>query len=218
MININTWMQTYVQALNKYFPNRIWFVGLQGSYGRGEATESSDIDIVAILDTLTPADIQKYNTMLDTLPHRELICGFLSGKEEILHWEPADLFQFYYDTTPVIGTLDELLPLIDDAAINRAIKTAVGNIYHGCVHNLLFEKSEDILYSLYKSASFTAQAIAFKETGTYYTHQKDLTEILSPEDRKIVETFIQLKNGHAADFQSMSEDLFDFCKRWISKT
>ena len=218
MIDIQAWLQSYLQALNEHFPNRIWFVGLQGSYGRGEATESSDIDIVAILDELTAADIQRYDAMLNTLPNRELICGFLSGKEEIMNWEPADLFQFYYDTTPVIGSLDELLTLIDDAAINRAIKTAVGNIYHGCVHNLLFEKSEDILRGLYKSASFTAQAIAFKETGTYCTYQRDLMKVLSPEDRKIVETFIHIKNGHAVDFQSMSEDLFNFCKRWISKT
>ena len=139
MINIQTWLQSYLQALNEYFPNRIWFVGLQGSYARGEANTESDIDIVAILDELTAADIQRYDTMLDTLPHRALICGFLSGKEEIMNWEPADLFQFYYDTTPIIGSLDDLLSLIDDAAINRSIKTAVGNIYHGCVHNLLFD-------------------------------------------------------------------------------
>ena len=218
MIDIQAWLQSYLQALNEHFPNRIWFVGLQGSYARGEANAESDIDIVAILDELTAADIQRYDAMLNTLPNRELICGFLSGKEEIMNWEPADLFQFYYDTTPVIGSLDELLPLIDDAAINRAIKTAVGNIYHGCVHNLLFEKSEDILRGLYKSASFTAQAIAFKETSTYCTYQRDLMKVLSPEDRKIVETFIHIKNGHAVDFQSMSEVLFDFCKRWISKT
>lgn len=61
----------------------MWFVGLQGSYGRGEATETSDMDIVVILDTLSVADMQAYHVMLDTLPHRELICGFLSGKDEM---------------------------------------------------------------------------------------------------------------------------------------
>ena len=218
MINIQTWLQSYLQALNEYFPNRIWFVGLQGSYARGEANTESDIDIVAILDELTAADIQRYDTMLDTLPHRALICGFLSGKDEIMNWEPADLFQFYYDTTPIIGSLDDLLSLIDDAAINRSIKTAVGNIYHGCVHNLLFEKSEDILRSLYKSASFTAQAIAFKETGTYHTYRRDLMKVLSPEDRKILETAMLLKHGAPVSFQSMSENLLHFCKRWLSKT
>ena len=81
MIEITAWMNQFLQTLNETFGNRVWFVGLQGSYGRGEATETSDIDIVVILDELSPLDIQIYRTMLDTLSHRELICGFLSGKK-----------------------------------------------------------------------------------------------------------------------------------------
>ena len=109
MIDITSWMQSFLQSLTDTFSHRVWFVGLQGSYGRGEATEASDIDIVVILDELTALDIQKYNAMLDALPNRELICGFLSGKNELMKWEPSDLFQFYYDTTPIKGSLDELL-------------------------------------------------------------------------------------------------------------
>lgn len=95
MIDITVWMRNFLQALNETFRERVWFVGLQGSYGRGEATETSDIDIVVILDQLSAADIQKYNTMLDTLSNRELICGFLSGRDELLNWESSDLFQFF---------------------------------------------------------------------------------------------------------------------------
>ena len=73
MIDITVWMQNFLQTLNETFANRVWFVGLQGSYGRGEATETSDIDVVVILDELSAADIQTYNAMLDTLPHRALI-------------------------------------------------------------------------------------------------------------------------------------------------
>ena len=120
MIEISLWMENFVQALEENFGNRVWFVGLQGSYGRGEATETSDVDVVVILDELSAQDIQTYNTMLDTLPNRELICGFVSGKQELLHWEPSDLFQFYHDTTPIKGSLDEVLELIDDTAIDRA--------------------------------------------------------------------------------------------------
>ena len=79
MIDITTWMHNFVQTLNETFANRVWFVGLQGSYGRGEATERSDIDIVVILDELSAMDIQTYHDMLDTMSHRELICGFLLG-------------------------------------------------------------------------------------------------------------------------------------------
>jgi predicted nucleotidyltransferase len=148
MIEINSWMDNFLGVLKDSFGKRIWFVGLQGSYGRNEATEKSDIDVVVILDNLSCEDIKKYNLMLDTLPHRELICGFVSGKNELLNWEPSDLFQFYYDTKPIIGSLDELLPLIDNDAVDKAIKMGACNIYHGCVHNMLHEKNDEILKGL----------------------------------------------------------------------
>ena len=85
MIEISTWMDKFIGSLEDSFGDRVWFVGLQGSYGRGEATETSDVDVVVILDELSAQDIQTYNTMLDTLPNRELICGFVSGKQELLH-------------------------------------------------------------------------------------------------------------------------------------
>ncbi len=215
MIETTTWMDGFLKVLNDNFENRVWFVGLQGSYGRGEATDTSDIDIVVILDELSASDIQKYNTMLDALPHRELICGFLSGKDEIFHWEPSDLFQFYYDTTPIKGSLDELLTVIDEADVSRAIKIGTCNIYHGCVHNMLHEKSEDILRGLYKSASFVVQAIAFKQTGKYVKHQNELLGVISADERKIVEIFLKLKNGGAVEFKKMSDTLFSWSKKWI---
>ncbi len=215
MIDITTWMNNFLQKLNEIFGNRVWFVGLQGSYARGEATETSDIDIVVILDKLSAGDIQTYNEMLDTLSNRELICGFFSGKKEIFNWEPSDLFQFYYDTKPIKGSLDELLPFIDDTVICRAIKTGVCNIFHGCVHNMLYEKSEDILRGLYKSASFVVQAIAFKQTGNYFSCQKDLLRVVSPDEQIIVDSFLHLKAGGIIDFSKMSENLFVWSQKWI---
>ena len=129
MIDISAWTDKFLQVLTQNFRERIWFVGLQGSYARGEATETSDIDMVVILDEVSVLDIQKYNAMLDTLSNREQICGFMSGKQELLHWEPSDLFQFYNDTKPIKGSLDELLVLLDTAAVNRAIKIGACNIY-----------------------------------------------------------------------------------------
>ena len=217
MIDITAWMKKFLQILNDTFTNRVWFVGLQGSYGRDEATETSDIDIIVILDQLSVTDIQKCNAMLDTLPNREQICGFVSGKYELLNWEPSDLFQFYYDTTPIKGSLDELLAVIDKTAVNRAIKIGACNIYHGCVHNMLHEKSEDILKGLYKSASFVVQAITFKQTGRYIKHQIELRDVVSTDEMDIVDTFLNLKNGGTVDFKSMSEALFAWSKKWISE-
>ena len=217
MIDIKSWLNMFLVALNDTFGDRVWFVGLQGSYARGEATATSDIDVVVILDELSVSDISSYNEMLSNLPHRELICGFLSGKEELLNWEPSDLFQFCYDTSPIKGNLDEVLALIDNSAVNSAIKIGVCNIYHGCIHNMLHEKSEDILRALYKSASFVVQAIAYKQTGNYIRHQKELLQVVSSNEQVIVETFMNLKIGGAIDFNLMSETLFSWSKKWISE-
>ena len=217
MIDITTWMQSFLQVLNETFAKRVWFVGLQGSYGRGEATETSDIDIVVILDELSAMDIKTYNAMLDTLSHRELICGFLSGKQEIVNWESSDLFQFCHDTTPIKGSIDEVMDAIDESAVSRAIKIGACNIYHGCVHNMLHEKSEDILRDLYKSASFVVQAILFQQTGIYMKHQEELLQVVSSDERAIVEIFMNLKNGRMIDFNLMSETLFEWSKKWISE-
>ena len=217
MIDIATWMQNFLQTLNETFRDRVWFVGLQGSFARGEATETSDIDVVVILDELSAMDIQNYNKMLNTLPHRELICGFLSGKDDIMNWEPSDLFQFCHDTTPIKGSLDEVLTLVDENAVNRAIKIGACNIFHGCIHNMLHEKSEDILRGLYKSASFVVQAIVFKQTGNYIKHQEELLAVANLNEQAIINTFLSLKNGGTVDFIPMSETLFTWSKKWISE-
>ena len=217
MIDIAAFTSTFLQKLENTFGNRVWFVGLQGSYGRGEASETSDIDMVVILDTLSASDISIYNAMLDTLPHRELLCGFLAGKDEVMHWDPSDLFQFCHDTTPLIGSLDAVMAVVDENAVDRAIKLGVCNIFHGCVHNMLYEKSDDILQGLYKSASFVIQAIAFKQTGTYFRHQQDLLSVVSSDEQVIVETFLHLKSGGKVAFQRMSETLFAWSKKWINE-
>lgn len=217
MVDIKSWLEEFLKKLNEIFKSRVWFVGLQGSYGRGEATETSDIDVVVILNELTVSDIQAYNDMLDTLPHRELICGFVSGKDEIMNWEPADLFQFYNDTTPIKGSLDELLQKIDNVAVDRAIKIGACNIYHGCVHNMLHTKNEDILKGLYKAASFVVQAIVFKQTGSYIKHQNQLLQTSNQEEKVVIENFLKYKNGETVDFTAASEILFEWSKKWISK-
>ena len=215
MINMKVWTEQFLTALDGCFGERVWFVGLQGSRGRGEDTETSDIDMVVILDELRAADIAAYSAMLDRLPHRELSCGFLGGRAEVCAWEPSDLFQLYFDTTPIRGSLSELLPRMDDAAVARAIRIGACNIYHGCVHNMVHGKSEEVLRGLYKGASFVAQAIGYRQTGQYQRYMADLREILSTNDQQVVDTFLKLKNGGVVDFDAMSQMLFEWAGRLI---
>ena len=187
---------------------------MQGSYGRDEATDTSDIDVVVILDKLRIDDLKVYRDMLDTLSNRELICGFISGKDELLNWETSELFQFYYDTTPVKGTLDCLLEKIDKKAVKRAIKIGACNIYHACVHNFVHEKSEDILRSLYKSAVFVLQAVCFYETGKYIKSKTELQNAINPPSA-VLTTALNLKNGAEVKFEEMSALLINWAKACV---
>lgn len=217
MVNMDVFLNTFFGMLKKVFSSRIWFAGLQGSYARGEADENSDIDIVVILDMLSADDIEKYNRLLDGLPERKHMCGFIAGKNELLNWNAAELFQFYYDTKPMIGSLDELLLLIDNKSINDAIHTGACTIYHACVHNMLYEKDLAILKGLYKSAVFVLQAICFRQTGRYVSNKTDLLKMLKEEDELILKTFLSVKKGTEMDFQKMSENLFNWSKRIMNQ-
>ena len=214
MIDIQTWIKIFTEKVEKVFANRLWFIGLQGSYGRGEATDRSDIDAVVILDELRINDLITYRDMLDTLPNREFVCGFISGKDELLNWETSDLFQFYYDTTPIKGTLDCLLEKIDKHAVMRAIRIGACNIYHACVHNFVHEKSEDILRSLYKSAAFVLQAVWFYETGKYIKSKTELQNAINPPSA-VLTTALNLKNGAEVKFEEMSALLINWAKTCI---
>ena len=57
MINAETWMADLLPQLLQTFGARLRYLGLQGSYRRGEATEASDIDVVVLLDVVALDDL-----------------------------------------------------------------------------------------------------------------------------------------------------------------
>lgn len=214
MVDIQNWIATFTNKVEQTFSDRVWFIGLQGSYARGEATDASDIDAVVVLDELRIDDLEVYRDMLDTLPSRDLICGFISGKTELLNWEPSDLFQFYYDTAPIKGALDPLLEKIDKQVVKRAIKIGACNVYHSCAHNFVHEKSDAILRSLYKSAVFVLQAIYFYETGKHIKSKAELRNAIDPPSA-VLEIEYALKQGAEVQFKEMSSLLLDWSKTVI---
>ena len=215
MINIKNWIEIFVNRLEETFKKRIWFVGLQGSYARNEANENSDIDIVVILDKVDIQDLIVYRGMLDKLPNRDLICGFVSGKQELMNWSAADLFQFYYDTLSIIGSLDVLLNKITKSDIKNAIKSGACNIYHTVVHNFVHEKREEILKNIYKSAKFVIQAIYFYQTGKYVKDTLQLLEVVEMSEKIILQNYINIKINGQVDFELMSKDIFAWAKEII---
>ena len=217
--SIEQWMQGYLRTVENAFGSRVWFVGLQGSFGRGEATSKSDIDAVLILDRVFPDDLRTYGRVLDALPNRDMVCGFFSGKEELEHWDKADLFQFCNDTTAIRGSLAPLMQTIGEQDVRRAIHTGACNVYHACVHNAIHEKSGELLKELYKTAAFTLQAIAYLQTGVFVRRQEALAAFLQPEEQEILVQRLRLKNAPIteADFEALSALLMRWASKWITE-
>lgn len=212
-MEIYAWMEDFLARMRVCFGSRLAFVGLQGSRGRGEGTADSDIDVVVILDRLTIKDLDAYRAAAADLPHRELLCGFVSGREELARWDAADLFQFYHDTTPYLGDLDFLLPRVDEAAVRRAVHLGACNIYHACCHNYLHEREPEILKACCKSAFFVLQARYYLETGAYISRKADLLDRLAGADRAVLESL--LSGAFAERFTECSGLLLDWASGLI---
>ena len=67
MIRVDAYISELVSMLKAQFGVRLCYVGLQGSYLRGEATDSSDIDIMVVIDGLSVADLDSYRTIIESL-------------------------------------------------------------------------------------------------------------------------------------------------------
>lgn len=208
MLNLQLWLTRFVEAVQSEFDGRIACIGLQGSRARGEAAPQSDIDTVVILDKLSYADLQRYRQLLAKLERRELICGFISGRDELYHWSRSELFQFYHDTRPMMGSLDFIAPLISETDICRAIHEGACGIYHACAHNALHERDIQALKALFKSAFFVLQARHYLAAGAYLSRREELLPALDGLDREILDAGMHPLGADALD--ELSEKLF----RW----
>ncbi len=214
MIDINHWMKQYQKTIRDLFGDRVLFIGLQGSYGRNEANENSDIDVVLILDTVSLEDLEQYKQALKTLPERSRICGFVSGKAELAGWYRAELFQFYHDTIPYYGDLNSIPPLTD-MDIRNAIHTSACTLYHLCSHNYLHENDLDALKALYKSAFFILQAKHYLESKAYIRSHAVLEAALNGIDLQILQYAESIKAAEQS--QASMEQYTELMLQWTKK-
>ena len=193
--DVDIWLDTTIEKLQEKFSQNLLFVGLQGSYNRGEATNFSDIDLIVILENLTFEDLKRYRLIIDSLPHKEKACGFISGKNELQKWSKADMFQFYYDTKSLYGKLEDIIqpPSLDE--IKQSIKISSENLYHATVHSFVHSNNyvED-LKNLYKMTFFILQAKYFVQTNNYIPTKKQLVEQLNETEKEILNICINKEN------------------------
>lgn len=210
--NIDEWLNLAIEKIQRAFGGDLLFIGLQGSYNRGEATPDSDIDLVVILDNLTFENLKLYRSIIENMPQKDKACGFISGKKEIQKWSKADLFQFFYDTKALYGNLEDIIqpPEIED--IKKSIKIFSENLYHSTVHSFVHSNNHiNDLKNLYKMTFFILQAKYFVETNNYIPTKKQLSEHLCELDKDILDICINREI-----INNDTENLYHKLIKWCS--
>lgn len=196
MIDRDEWVGNLAQKLRDAFGERLLFVGLQGSYRRGEATESSDIDIVVVFDRLGVDDLERYRAVVRTMPESAKACGFVSGREELLGWPKFEIFQMRQETEAIHGTLEGLVPRTSRADIAKSVEIGAANAYHALCHAFLYDDEDAqraTLAGIYKGAFFLLQLRHYLRAGQYIPTKREMLPLLQDDERDIL--FVSMQKG-----------------------
>lgn len=219
MIEIQTYLPALTDTLRRAFGRRLCYVGLQGSYLRGEATEQSDIDVMVILDGLTAEDLERYRVLVAQTEEPEKACGFICGRAEMAHWNPLEICHLLHTTRDYFGSLQNFVPDYTQDDILNYIKLSLGNLYHGLCHTRIHAPEQTLrqaLPELYKQVFFILQNLHFLRTGDFYGTKKELLAHLSSEDRAILQWEIDHRGRDDWEQDGAFELLFNWCQNTLN--
>ena len=186
---LKEYLETLIAECRSVFGDRLLYVGLQGSYLRGEANENSDIDVMLVLNGLSVRDMDLYRDILDKIGHADKSCGFICGREELARWNPLEICHLRHTTKDLFGTLAESLPNASREDEINFIKLSLGNLYHEFCHRYIHgdrKMNVDAFRGACKGLFFLIQNLNYLETGEFVTTKKALTEQASQEDRRVL--------------------------------
>ena len=114
MFDLDKYLADLILNCRSAFGERLLYMGLQGSWLRGEAHENSDIDIMVILDRFSARDMDTYRGILREIGFYERSCGFICGEDEMKRWNPLEV------------CLIKLLPVLQLVAVHSVMNKATG--------------------------------------------------------------------------------------------
>lgn len=215
MINIDNYIECFLKVAKDVYGERLVYVGLQGSYLRGEAHENSDIDIMVLIDGFSVSDMDQYREILNRIGHVEKSCGFICGKDDMMNWNPLESIQLQYTTKDLYGTLTDFLPAATREDEINYVKLSIGNLFHEICHRYIHggrEKSALKLRGTCKGLFFIIQNLYYLESGDFVGTKKALKERVSDEDRAMLE-LAELPDDY--DFDAAYDSLFKWCQKTL---
>lgn len=218
MLNAEHYIYALLDLLRQRFGSRLLYLGLQGSYLRGEATENSDIDIMVILDGMDIADLDTYRAAIASLDHFDKSCGFICSKEDLAKWNPLEICHLLHSTKDYYGVLRGFCPVYTELDIRNFIRLSVGNLYHEICHRYIHagaDASKSHLPGTYKGVFFILQNLHYLTHGQFIGAKAELVQSLSGKDRAVLERSMSMARGDAYDFEDSFELLFTWCQETL---
>ena len=212
MFDLDKYLADLIMNCRSAFGERLLYVGLQGSWLRGETHENSDIDVMVIIDRFSVRDMDTYRGILKKIGFYEKSCGFICGKEEMKRWTPLEVYQLCYTTKDLIGVLTDYLPIAMREDEINYVKLSLGNLYHELCHRYIHEdreKNAAKLRSTCKGVFFLIQNMHFLESSHFILTKTGLKEAVSSEDRRVLE-LEELPDVY--DFDQAFSSLFAWCQ------
>ncbi len=220
MFNPEQYISALTALLEERFGERLVYVGLQGSYLRGEAAEDSDIDIMVVIRELTTADLKAYREAIASLADCEKSCGFICGLEELGGWNPLEICHLIHTTKDYVGVLRELVPAYTERDVRSFVKLSLGNLYHELGHRFVHSPEESVRAALpyaYKSVFFILQNLHYLESGSFVQTKKELLEVLDGRDRLVLDRAAALGRGEPFECAPAFELLFSWCGETLAR-
>lgn len=215
MFGIDKYIKDLTAELKSAFGKRLLYVGLQGSYLRGEATEKSDIDVMAVIDGLSVGDLNTYREALISVGNFDKSCGFICGKGDLENWNPLEICHLLNSTKDCFGELKSLVPAYSEEDERNYVRLSVNNLYHELCHRFVHADREYNISRLPASSKqvfYILQHLNYLRTGNFVQTKRDLLKALKGDDKKVLQMCINMQNGDY-DFDKAFETLFNWCKR-----
>ena len=109
-MDIQAYLSRLIGGLTHTFGDRLLYVGLQGSYLRGEATETSDIDVMVIFDRVDVPTLDTYRELLISVGDYDRSCGFVCSSADMAAWNTLEVCHLLHTTRDLYGRLADFVP------------------------------------------------------------------------------------------------------------
>ncbi len=219
---VDEWLDGFLARLKNTFGDRLVFVGLHGSWARGEGKAESDIDITTVLDHVGPKDLRAFRNIVVSMPNaKNLGSGGLYSIVEIQTGPRFEGAHLFYEYKVLHGTLEDIIKkptpidLLEDVRFKASSNLFVARNYLIYPHDP--SKVVRRLHYPFKCCFFGLQSWILLCEGRFIALKDDLIDALTDaDDREVVRVARDWRESEK-DREKMPLYYIELLERWSRK-